>query len=126
MPAKINWTFTAQVAGGPRVTQAAAVDVEAYDKTEVVIGAGATDVEVEVPSGTTGVLFVLVSSDVYDPAITYTFNAGTTDIPLDGPHLLIGKGAVSLLGATPEKLTISNGMAADATISVLVGRDAIA
>ena len=45
-------------------------------------------------------------------------------IPLDGPHVLIGAGAVALLAATVGTLEFTNGTAEDAEISILAGRDA--
>jgi hypothetical protein len=43
---------------------------------------------------------------------------------LDGPHVLIGAGAVALLGATQNSIEFTNGGSEDATVNILVGRDA--
>ena len=58
------------------------------------------------------------------PAATLTYKVGAADVALDGPHVLIGAGAVSLLDANIGTLTFSNTGAADAELDILVGRDA--
>ena len=40
MPEKISWTLNVQVVGGPKVSAADIMEVEAYDKIEAVAPAG--------------------------------------------------------------------------------------
>ena len=49
--------------------------------------------------------------------------SGTT-VTLDGAHVLIGSGAVSLLGNTQNQFVFSNAGSGDVTVDILVGRDA--
>lgn len=53
-----------------------------------------------------------------------TYEVNGTTVPLDGPHVLIGAGAVALLGESIGMLKFSNGTSEDATVSILAGRDA--
>lgn len=125
MSERLSWTFSVQAVGGPRIATSKDLDVDAYDKIGVVVAAGA-DETVELQPGPAGrVQFLLVASTVYDDALTYKVNdpAGTA-IKLDGQLLLLGDGAVGLLGAPPGKLIFHNGAADDATIQILIGRKA--
>jgi hypothetical protein len=57
--------------------------------------------------------------------LSYKVSTTTADeITLDGPHVLIGSGAVALLVNTPDKFLFANTEATDAKISILVARDA--
>jgi len=57
------------------------------------------------------------------PDAKLTYKVGANDVPLDGPHVLIGAGAVGLLGGATS-LSFTNKTGADAVIDILVGRDA--
>lgn len=122
---KINWVLNVQVIGGPKVSASETITVDAYDKIEVIIPAG-EDKKVEVqPGGSGQVQFLLISSNQYGDALTYKVNEDTADeIKLNALQLLIGDGAVGLLGAAPEKLLFSNGMDSETSIQILVGRKA--
>lgn len=125
MPETINWSFSVAAVDGPRIHGSDALDVDAYDKASVVLAAGATDVDVQIqPSSTAGRVRVLViGSSAYDPGITFSADAGTSVFALDGPVVLIGSGAVELLGAAPQTLRLGNTTAEDVTVDILVGRD---
>ncbi len=125
MSERISWTFSVQVVGGPRIATSSDLDVDAYDKIAVGVTAGG-DEAVELQPGPVGrVQLLLVASDVYDDALTYKVNdAGATAVKLDGQLLLLGDGAVGLLGAAPSKLLFHNGTTKDATIQILIGRKA--
>ena len=51
-----------------------------------------------------------------------SYDLSGSPIALDGPHVLIGAGAVSLLGGATS-LTFTNNTGADAVIEILIGRD---
>jgi hypothetical protein len=125
---KIDWTVNFQVGGGPKVSESDFLTCDAYDKIEVVVEAGAGDKAVEVqPSTASGqVQFLLIKSDQYGDGLTYKVNdAGAQGIKLDALQLLMGEGAVGLLGATPpQKLLFSNQLGSDASVEILVGRKA--
>ncbi len=128
MSEKINWTINVQVVGGPKMSASQTVTVDAYDKIGVTVPAGETDKEVEVQPGPAGRLqFLLVSSDQFGDDLTYKVNNTGDAIKLDAQQLLIGDGAVGLLGASPpETLSFTNDLAQDANIEILVGRNATA
>jgi hypothetical protein len=127
MSEKINWTLNVQVVGGPKISAAQTVTVDAYDKIQVTIGAGAADEEVDVqPGGAGRVQFLLISSDQFGDDLTYKVDPAGNAIELDAPQLLIGDGAVGLFGAPPTTLGFTNNLAQDANIEILVGRNATA
>jgi hypothetical protein len=123
----ITWQFQVSIPGGPAFTiTQPTITVAAYDVASAKIGAGASNIDVAVqPSSTPGdVVIVVVSSDTYDPGLTYKIDAGATAHALDAPHVMLGAGAVGLMngGAPPQKLTFSSTLAKDANIQVIAGR----
>lgn len=136
MPERISWNVTAQVAGGPRVSVANTLDVEAYDKIEVDVPVGSgTSVDATVnvqPSAIANVKFLIITSSLYSDTLTYTVKDGTgtgattgaADVKLDAAQLLVGGGAIGLLITDPIVFEIKNRAASDAHVQFLVGRDA--
>ena len=126
MAEKITWTLTVQVSGGPKISKTEPLQVDAYDKIDMVITDGANDKEVQLqPGSASQVDFLLVSSDQYGADLTYKVsNVAGSAIKLDTLQLLMGEGAVGLLGAAPDKLFFSNGLGTDAAIEILIGRKA--
>jgi hypothetical protein len=126
MPEKISVLLNVQVVGGPKISEAKTLDVQAYDKIDVTIADGAADEDVEIqPGGAGQVQFLLIRSDQYGDKLTYKVNsAGASPVILDAQHVLIGAGAVGLLGAAPTKLLFSNALGKVATVHILVGRKA--
>jgi|SRR3954447_15462212 hypothetical protein len=122
MPEKLNWSYATQVVGGPTLAASGSLDVEAYLKLTVTVPAGGSlDVEV-LPGGGGSVQLLVINPAVPSADLTYT--VGADEVALDGPHVLIGVGAVGLLAATVGTLTFDNAGAEDAEISILAGRDA--
>ena len=123
----INWQFQATIPGGPVVILSLpAMPVDAYDVVTVTVPKGATNVAIPIqPSSTANdVVFLVVSSSEYDPGVDYTVDALPATHVLDGPHMLVGSGAVSFLNSTapPQKLTLSNTTSSDINIQVVAGR----
>lgn len=115
------------VAGGPSMTISQTLSAEAYDLIDVTIADAAADIVVEVqPGSATGqVQFLAVSASQFNPPLTYKVNAGANPShTLDRALLLIGAGAVGLLGFAPESLLFTNTTGSDITVQILVGRDA--
>ena len=124
---KINWQFQGAIPGGPAFTiNQPTIAVDAYDVAAVTIPATASNVEVPIQpsSGAGDVVFLVVSSSQYDPGLSYTVDALGVSHALDGPHILIGSGAVGLLNsaAPPQKLTFNSTLSKDANVQVVVGR----
>lgn len=126
MSETINWSVTFAAVLGPRIVAAGHQSVGAYDKLNVQLAAAATDVDVEVqPSATAGdVQLLVITATSYDTAVTFSADGGTTDFTLDGPLVLIGSGAVSLLADPPQTLQFANPGADPVDVDILVGRQA--
>ena len=130
MGAKVNWSVSVKVTGGPTIGAAATLDDEAYYPIEVTIPAGADGVEVDVqPSDADQVQLLLIRASPgpgEGEELTYSVDGGAADIALDAPQLLVGQGLVNLLGAAPRKLAFTSTMAADTDVSIFVARSATA
>ena len=123
----VAWQFQAAIPGGPALTLVTPqIAVAAYDVVNVTIAASATGVAVPIqPSTTAGnVILLVISSSQYDAKVTYTVDGIGTSHVLDGPHVLVGAGAVSLLNAVqpPQTLTFDNTLANDINLQIVVGR----
>jgi hypothetical protein len=120
----INWTFNVQVVGGPQIAVTRPVPVDAYDKIGVKVQDGETET-VEIQPGDEGrVQFLLINSDWLGDALTYKVNAQGDAIKLDAPQVLVGDGAVGLLGEPPNSLEVTNDSTQEANIEIIVGRKA--
>jgi hypothetical protein len=121
----IKYTVDIQVAGGPKINFNDTVEVDAYDRIDVVLPgadpAAETVVEVQPGAQAGSVKLLLVRANPASDSVTFANGAG--DVGLKSPMLLSG-GAVGILAAIPEKLTFKNASGADAKITILVGRDA--
>lgn len=126
MTETINYALSVQVAGGPKVTDADKLEVEAYGTLEVEVPDKDTSggkAKVDVQPSDSGVKFLLVKASDYSN-LTYTVDGGSPQT-LDKPLLLIGEGAVKLLGATQKQFEFTNAGTEVVTVNILVGRDAI-
>lgn len=119
MSETIKWNFVTQVLKGPSVSAAASIDeIDAYDKFDITLADTDAQVVNLTPGGNTYLL-------VINPRIPHedlSYDLGGNPVALDGPHVLIGAGAVSLLGGATS-LTFTNSTGADAVIEILIGRD---
>lgn len=131
MPERINWKMDVQVSGGPKIKASQTLTVEAYDKIEVSLAVDASAEDVWVQPGTVvgQVKILVIKSSKYSDTLTYSVN-DTEDnaenrIKLDALQVLIGDGAVGLLGETPpQSLYFYNETGEEITIQILVGRKA--
>ena len=122
-----NWQMQASVDGGPSLSLSDKIEFDAYDKVSVDITAGAGPITLEVQPGDDlgQVVLFMMKSTKYGEALAYTVNGGSTSFKLDAPLMVIGKGAVSLMDQTdpPQTVEVTNGLAEDVTVTVLVGRN---
>jgi hypothetical protein len=130
----ISWGFSASVVGGPQLAVSQpALSVDAYDVIKASVPAAKTGFAIDLQPATAAgeVRFLAVTSDNYtDPAhpsstITYKVDLSPNAITLDGPLLLVGAGAVSVLNgaaAPPQKLHVDNNLSIAITLQILVGR----
>ena len=136
MTKSIQWNAAVRVGGQTELSFSRVTSVEAVDSIEVdVLGTAAaggadSDREVEIqPSSVAGqVTFLAISADNYGDAthfLSYKVNDNTNpSFRLDQPVILVGSGAVSALDAAPASLFVSSSLSQNATLRVLVGRDA--
>lgn len=119
MSETIKWNFVTQVLKGPSVSAASSIDaVDAYDKFEIAVGDTLSQVVNLTPGGNTYLLVI----NPRPPHADLSYELDGNPVALDGPHVLIGSGAVSLLGGATS-LTFTNNSGADAVIEILIGRD---
>ena len=124
MPEKLKWSFAVQVAGGPTIAHSGEMEVDAYVKLAVSIPPGREQpVEIFPGDGVSAQVFV-ISPTKPSESLTCTVGEGTEPVKLDGPHILIGAGAVGLFAAEIGTVTFLNDTAEEANVSILVGRDA--
>jgi hypothetical protein len=126
MPVNIAWALNVQVPQGPNLAASSQVEVDAYDKVNVMIAAGVTDKSVELqPGGSGQVRFLFIRSNVYGDGLTYKVNNTANPAhKLNDFLLLTGQGSVALLGFAPNSLLFSNSLPGDAVVEILVGRQA--
>ncbi len=125
MAETIKYSLSFQVVGGISLPISSEMAVDAYEKIQVAVPAGATDMTINLqPDGAHLAEFLLIKSSAYGDSLTYKVNTSTTSIVLNGPHVFIGNGAVSILNSSPTKLLFSNALTGDVTIDILLGRDA--
>lgn len=126
--AKLSWSITLQVAGGPTINSGQdGLDIEAVDRIDVTIDAGAADKVVQIQPAAAGAVHLLVvTSDVYGPKLSFKVSDGTTDaakVVFDAPQLYAG-GASALFAIDPKQLKLTNSGADPAHVTVFVARDA--
>lgn len=131
MPAiKIKWDFGFQVDGGARtVMSKPEIEVDSYDVTKAMVTKVATapnntaTLTMQPLAAVDKVSFVFISSDVYGDALTYTIDADAVVHKLNAPQIFLG-GAVAFMhaGGSPQAITVTNGLANDVNLMVVVGR----
>jgi hypothetical protein len=124
MTHQVQWTTNLQISGGPAFSLPGSIAVDAYDDISVTVKKGQKSAQVDLPGAAGQVQLVLITSDYVDPKLTYTVKGATTPIALDATQLLVGAGAVALLGSPPLSITIDNTKGAqDASLQILIGRN---
>ena len=99
--------------------------MDAYDVASATLKAGGSiDIVVQPLSSPGDVIFLVVSSDIYDAGLTYTIIDGGPAHALDAPHVMLGAGAVGFMnsGSPPQTLKFSSALAKEANIQVVAGR----
>jgi hypothetical protein len=122
----VSYTVSVRVDNGPSLVRSGTVEVAAYDVVKATAAKNSGTVEVVIqPESDGGAAFVVMYADNYTD-LSYTVDGGGS-IVMEAPVMMIGAGAVSLLGATQLVLLFTNAdTLADANIVVYVGRDATA
>ena len=122
MSHSIQYNFVASVGGGPSIAASGTMEVAVYSVMKLTVPASGSAV-VDASPDATGHLLI-ITADSYDD-ITYTVTGGVT-ATLDGPHVLLGSGAVGFLnsGNPVETITFNSTAANDIEVTIMLGRDA--
>jgi hypothetical protein len=131
MPINITWKLNVEVQAGPAVAEAHTVQVDAFDRIEVVVPDAATDKEIDIQPGATGkIKLLLIRSSVYGDNLKFKVHAAAaTDVRvLNDALFLTGKGSLDLLEDPTlplDKLFVTNTTGTNALLEIIVGRAAI-
>jgi hypothetical protein len=128
--ANINVSSAIGVAGGPNFAVAAQLAVDAYEVINVTVPKGQKNLaQVNLQPGAAGqVQLFYLASDLAPSLVKYAVGAtgnvpNAANIALDQPLLLLGTGAIGLLGAAPQVLVLDGSATTqDEHLTVLVGR----
>jgi hypothetical protein len=128
MSSNITWQFQATIPGGPALTlKTPDIPFQGYDVVALTIPASTKNVHVDIQptAGAGDVIFLVVSSSEYDAGVSYKVDDIATSHALDGPHVLLGSGAVNLLHdkASPTTLIFDNNLTKEIKVQVVVGRN---
>ena len=129
MASSLSYLVKATIGGGPSFLAQDRFDTESFIFTQVTVpAAGAT---VAVGAGAMAdIQLIGIAVDAYkDAAGAFQVTmqnalAGSPTITLEGPIMLVGAGAVSLLGTAIESLVFMNATGEDRTVTILVARNA--
>ena len=126
MPEIIDIAFRARVKNEPTMAFSNSLDVAAYDKLEVSVSAGGGDTIQLLPTATNTKTSSCIQSSQSSSEITYQVHGGEDAIALGSPQNFIGVGTVSALDSAiqPSLLALTNGLAGNVRIHILVGRSA--
>ena len=125
----LNITVSAKVKNGPSISLSSSLNIDAYDKLDVLVPSGGTPKTIQLlPSGTESVHFLLIKSSQYSDQLSYAVNGAGSKILIDTPQSFIGLGSLAALddSSDPETLVFTNDLAEDVNIQILVGRDVTA
>jgi hypothetical protein len=123
MAETINWMYSVQATRGPTATLDGSFDADAYEKMSISLDPSATQ-DVTIGPGTWAeVRSLVVSADDLSGAVTIQPDGGTAAV-LDAPFVLLGAGAVSLLGTGDATITLENTGADAVLVDIFVARDA--
>jgi hypothetical protein len=122
MSERINWSYKVQAVGGPTLAGSGSASTDSYEKFTITVPTPAgTAVVVDVSAGASA-QFLLLTSSTYEN-VTYKVGGGAART-LNGPILLVGSGAVALIGGTLNQFTFTNNGTTNVTIGLFIGRDA--
>ena len=121
MSEKLSIQVNVKAESGPGISVAEIIEVDAYDKIDVDIEAGASDFEVQLQPGVAAQVQLLAVKPEQQ-GLTYKLDTAATAIALDEPLLLIGKSGMGLLDTAPQKLFFGNASGDAIGVQILVGR----
>lgn len=124
MSEAVVWSWSVRANEGPNLSGTGGFDVDAYEKASVTLAAGAKQGITVGPGTWQSVSGLLVTASDTSGSLTVAPDGGTA-AKFTGPLVLIGTGAVSLLGKGNATLNFDNTAGAAAVaIDLFVTRDA--
>ena len=124
MAETINWLYSVRADRGPTASLNGTLNADAYEKISVNVTAGVTQNVTVGPATWAEVQSLVISATDMSGAVTVQPQGAAAAVPLDAPFVLLGAGAVALLGAGNATLALANTGAADALVDIFVARDA--
>lgn len=124
MAETINWLYSVRADRGPTAALNGTFEADAYERISVTLAAGATQDVTVAPGTWAEVLSLVISADNLDGNVTVEPDGAAAAVALDAPIVLLGAGAVALLGAGDATVTLENTGAADVLVDFFVARDA--
>lgn len=132
----LNWRINLQVQGGPSIGDAQKLEVDAYEKLDFEVpaktttGNGSIEVGLQLED-TSRVSLVIIKCSSYKGIVAKVQPTAQAPQPkpalisisIDGPLMLIGKGACQLLGNNLQSLTLTNSENSPTEVNMLIGRD---
>jgi hypothetical protein len=124
MAETINWLYSVRADRGPNAALNGTFQADAYERISVTLAAGATQDVTIAPGTWADVLSLVISADDLSGDVTVEPDGAAAAVPLDAPIVLLGAGAVALLGAGNATVTLENTGAEDVLVDFFVARDA--
>jgi hypothetical protein len=123
---KIKWLYSVRAEFGPTAALEGEQAVDAYEKISVTLAAGATQDVTVAPGKWTGVRVLIITASDLKGTVTVAVkpNGPAAALVLDAPFVLLGAGAVSLLGNGDAITTLHNTGALAVSVDLFVARDA--
>lgn len=122
-PSIVRWSSAAQVQGGPAQSTSSSFLADAYSVVEVIATAGGDTTEAFQAGSIADLSLVMIRSSEYHPTdLTYTL--GGQEVALDLPQLFVGAGMLSRFADPLSEITVTNNLADDVRVTVLVARSA--
>ena len=124
MAVTIRWMYSVSAQGGPAAALADDFEADGYERISVTVPQ-AGNLNVTVGPGTwADVTSLVISASDMSGAITVEPDGVAAPVPLDAPIVLLGAGAVALLGGGNASIAFTNPGAADVLVDIFVVRDA--
>jgi len=124
---KVYTNFVISVSNNEGLNIKEEFNCETVQSMDVDVPASAADQEIDLaPVPNTGLKLLMITSDTYHASdLTYKVGADTTVRKLDSPHIFRGKGQAEFLPSDVSKLLVSNAMAVDVKLKILVLWDTV-
>ena len=119
----IRWMYSVRAEGGPSAALDGQLSVDGYEKLNVNVPATSAMTVTLGPGTWADILSLVVSAGDMSGSLTVEPDGAAT-VPLDAPIVLLGPGAVALLGTGDAVLTFVNTGAEDILVDIFVARDA--